>query len=257
MSESATERAAQTVRQGDPGTATLSAFDQAQGKVIKLQAEAFTVCNRIDEAEYQARIKDGLVQAKAELAAAQDAQFIAEANAKEAVEAHRAQEDRFREFAEYARLARIGYERVKGKGSAKEQTDALVMANAAASVLETERVVLDSFATGRDVACQGLDEYRDTVIHAENMVAHMTEYVEAPGRAEYSQNTCALNSMHMLRHWDHLTPVEQQRVKQAQLTEITISGLLDEVRKEAAQQHERKLREDGKLKQNLAQQVGR
>lgn len=205
------------------------------------EAEDFRAFAAVDQAAYAERIGASVTRAAADLEAARGAETEAERKAGEALQAERAQQDRAREHAEYARQMQEEWKRVQGRGGPRAQADALRDAQNAAQVAQGEQAALEGKAAARALADRELEAVRAGIGEAEDALRATRELAGHPGRALYSPQTCAENVPHMLRIWDTLQPMEQQLVRQAITTFAMLTGLYDDIKAKGAAEREAEL----------------
>ena len=205
------------------------------------EAADFREFAAVDQAAYAGRIEAEVVRAAAALEAAQGEVAQAGDKAGEALRAERAQQDRVREHAEYARQMQETWKRVQGRGGPQKQADALRDAQNAAQVAQGEQAALEGKAAARALADRNLEAARARVTGLEAALRATRDLAGHPGRSLFSPETCMENVPHMLRIWDELQPMEQQFVKQAITAFAMLTGLYDEIKAKGGAEREAEL----------------
>jgi hypothetical protein len=205
------------------------------------EAEDFREFAAVDQAAYADRIAASVTRSAADLQAARDAELEAERKAGEALEAERAAQDRVREHAEDARKDHEAWKRVQGRGTNREQRDALLASQAAAQVAQGEQAAAEGAAAARALADRELEAARARTGAAETALRVTQELAAHPGRALYSPETCSQNVPHLLRIWDTLQPMEQQLVRQAISAFAMLTGLYDDIKAKGGAEREAEL----------------
>ena len=202
----------------------------AAGRKHQREAEDFRAFAAVDQAAYTDRIAASVTRAAEDLQAARDAEGEAEHKAGEALTAERAAQDRAREHAEEGRKVHEAWKRVQGRGTPREQRDALLASQAAAQVAQGEQAAAEGKAAARALADRELEAARARTGTAETALRVTRELADCPGRALYSPETCSQNVPHLLRIWDTLQPMEQQLVRQAISAFAMLTGLYDDIK---------------------------
>jgi hypothetical protein len=119
----------------------------------------------------------------------------AEPEAAKALTAFRVAEDRARETREYARRQRAAYERIKGKCTAQEETDALILADSSDSVAADAGEVMGQLQAELTTADQVLAEAREGLAAAERELDRARKAAGIPaGPAPISDATIRANA---------------------------------------------------------------
>lgn len=205
------------------------------------EAEDFRAFAAVDQAAYTDRIAASATRAAVDLQAARDGEREAERKAGEALEAERGAQDRAREHAGHARKVAEAWKQVQGRGTPREQTEALLAAQAAAQVAQGEQAAAEGKAAARALADQDLETARARTAAAEAALQATQELADCPGRALYSPETCSQNVPHLLRIWDQLQPMEQQLVRQAISAFAMLTGLYDDIKAKGGAEREAEL----------------
>jgi hypothetical protein len=211
------------------------------GRKHEREAADFAEFKAVDQAAYATRVLAAVVRATGDLEAARDAVTEAEGNAAAALQAERVQQDRVRDTDEHARLVRDAWKQVQGRGTPREQTDALVASQAADQVARGEQAALEGKTASRVLADSDLETARARVTELEAALRTTKDLADHPGRPLYSPETCAENVAHMLRIWDQLQPLEQQFVRNTITMFAVISGVADDLKAKGAAEREAEL----------------
>ena len=130
----------------------------------------------------------------------------------------RAAEDRARGAREYARQQLDAYERVKGKGSPVEETEALIRSDTADSMASDAAKVMEGRRAELAEADKSLAEAREGLAGAERQLDKARKAAEVPaGAASISDVTIRSNASYMQcgEVWDTLSRADKQRVQLA------------------------------------------
>lgn len=209
------------------------------------EAEDFRAFAAVDQAAYAERIAVSVTRAEGDLQAARDAEAEAGRKAGEALGAERAAQDRAREHAEHARKVQEAWKQVQGRGTPREQTEALLASQAAAQVAQGEQAAAEGTAAARALADRELEAARARTGTAEAALRVTQDLAAHPGRALYSPETCSQNVPHLLRIWDTLQPMEQELVRQAISTFAMLIGLYDSIKAKGGAEREAELEGQG------------
>jgi hypothetical protein len=188
----------------------------------KRDAESYRAFRAVDQAEHD-RAHEQRVTAEVDRWAEEVRLFgedIAELGpeAEAALVAARAAEDRWREAGEYARTQRLEYERVRGKVSASEETDASLRADAADETAHHAGQVAAQAAEESRQADEALAEARGGLVQAEQALERAQERAMMPaGTAPVSNVTVGACFAYMQQDevWDELDDKDKFRVRQA------------------------------------------
>jgi hypothetical protein len=197
-----------------------AAYAAAAKAKAKRDRESYAAFRTIDQAEHdkahERRVTSAVAVAEDEVRLwrldAEDAEPVA----AEALATFRAAEDRSREACEFARQQRVAYERVKGKGSAQEETDALVLADTADTVAFDAAKVMEEKQVELAGADRALAEAREGLAEAERQLVKARKAAEVPaGTAPISDTTIRACADYMQGDevWDTLSRADKQRVQ--------------------------------------------
>lgn len=204
-----------------PGPAAVpAAWAQAAKAKLERDRKSYAAFRAVDQQQHD-RVHEQRVTSAA--AVAEDEVRLwrldiedAEPEAAEALAAFRAAEDRAREAREWARLKRAEYERVKGKCTAQEETDALVVADSADTVAFDAANVMEEKQGELTSADQTLAEAREGLAAAERELDRARKAAQVPaGAAAISDVTIRVNASFMQADevWDTLSRADKQRVQ--------------------------------------------
>ena len=205
------------------GTAAAPAAWAAVAKAkLKRDRESYAAFRRVDQEEHERahrqRVTAAVDAAVDDLGLWREDLEMLEPEAAEALAGFRAAEDRAREARQYARQQILEYERVKGKGSAKEETDALVRADTADTVAADAEKAMEGKQAELTAADQALGEAREGLATAERHLDKVRAAAGSPaGAAPISDATIRANASYMQGDevWDTLSGPDKDRVRQA------------------------------------------
>ena len=181
---------------------TPAAYAAAAKAKLERDRKSFEAFRAVDQAEHD-RVHERRVSAA--VAAAEDDVRLwrldveeLEPQAEAVLAAFRAAEDRARETREYARQLRVAYEAVKGKGSAREETGALIEADSADTVAADAAEVL-ALRQGELAAVDAsLAESREGLAASERGLEKVRKAAEVPaGAAPISDTTLRANASYL------------------------------------------------------------
>jgi len=141
-----------------------------------------------------------------------------EPRAGAALQACRDAQDRAREAREYARQCHAEHERIKGKTSAAEETEALVRADAAEETAFHAEKAAAQAEDGLRAADEALAEAREGLTGAEQLLDRQRQQAARPaGTAPISDATIRANAafMQCAEVWDQLAKQDRSRVHSA------------------------------------------
>lgn len=195
------------------------AYAAAAKAKLKRDRETFAAFRRVDQEEHERAHRQRLTAAVAaeeeELRLWRVDLAELEPEAAAALAAFRAADDRAREAREFARLQRGAYERTAGKGSAQEETEALIRADTADTVAaDADRIMQQKQAELTD-SDRGLAEAREGLAASELRLDKVRKAAEVPaGTAAISDTTMRACAAFMQRDeiWDTLTGSEKRRL---------------------------------------------
>lgn len=199
-----------------------AAYRAAVKAKLKRDRESYRAFRAVDQAEHERFHRQRVAAAVAE--AEENAGFYRgdlatfEPAAGAALTAAREAEDRARETAEYARTQRLEYERVVGKASAREETDALLRADAADETAHQAAGLAAQAAEESRKADAALAETREGLAGAERMLDKARKRAQVPaGDAPISDVTVRACTAYMQvdEVWDQLAERDRRRVQRA------------------------------------------
>jgi hypothetical protein len=171
-----------------------SAYAAAAKAKLKRDRESYAAFRAVDQQQHdrahRQRVTDAVAAAEDDLRLWREDLETLEPEAAEALAGFRAAEDRARETREHARQQLAEYERVKGKGSAKEETDALILADTADTVAADAERVMEGKQAELTAADGLLAEAREGLATAERHLDKIRAAAEIPaGTAPISDVT--------------------------------------------------------------------
>lgn len=208
-----------------------AAYAAAAKAKLKRDRDSYNAFRAVDQAEFE-RAHGQRVTAEVDRWAEEVRLFggdIAdlEPRAGAALAAARSAEDRSREAGEYARAQRVEYERVRGKVSAGEETDASLRADAADETAHHAGQAAAAAGEESRQADGALAEAREGLAEAERALEQARRLAAVPaGAAPISDATMRANSAYMQSDevWAGLPDRERFRVRQAGEPRDMMSG---------------------------------
>lgn len=199
-----------------------AAYAAAAKAKLERDRKSYRAFREVDQREYEQALGQRAARAVAD--AEENTRLFAEdvgvlgPEAAAALQACRGAQDRAREAREYARQCRAEHERVRGKGTAAEETEALVRADAAEeTAYQAEQAAAGAEAELR-TADEELAEAREGLSGAEQMLDRVRQQaVVTAGTAPISDVTMKACAAFMQGDeiWDQLTEKDRFRARQA------------------------------------------
>jgi hypothetical protein len=197
-----------------------AAYAQAARAKLAADRKAFAAFRAVDQQQHDQAHEQRVTSAVA--VAADEVRLWrldiedAEPEAAATLAAFRAAEDRARDAQGWARLKRAEYERAKGKCTAQEETDALIVADTAETVAFDAAKVMEEKQAELAGADQALAEAREGLAAAERELDRAGKAAEDPaGAAPVSDVTIRANAYYMQADevWEGLSRTDKQRVQ--------------------------------------------
>jgi hypothetical protein len=201
---------------------TPAAWAAAAKAKAKRDRESYRAFRAADQAEHEwahrERVASAVAAAESDVAAWREDVETGEPAAAEALATARAAEDRARRARDYAREQRAELERVEGKSSVEEETDARVRADSASETARHAAEEAEAAAEASRQADRYLAEAREGLAGAERELEEAKQRAAVPaGTAPISDVTVRACAAYMQcdEVWDQLAKQDRDRVRLA------------------------------------------
>ena len=212
-------------------TAIPAAWAKAAAVKLERDRQSYAEFRAADQQQHERAHKERLTTAVAgaedKLRLWREDIGVREPEAAETLAAFRAAEDRAREAVKFAAQKRAEYERIKGKASPEEETDAAIRADTADNVAADAAEVTEQKRAGLAEADQGLAGAREALAAAERALDRARKAAKIPaGTAAISDVTIRACAAHMQADevWATLSTADKQRVRLAVQPRDMMSG---------------------------------